>query len=195
MYIGKIVRADSHISYLCQVYGPGEAAESVRPEDYSLGSFVGIEQGGDACLIGIIYDTMLMNPEFGNLGPRLSPPEDLAVFAPDYLREKATLVAIAIVGRHAPDGSYCQGVPEVAAEADALVSRLSDGEIESFHTGPTGRLSLAYAPLLASLETPLAPYLLLQIIERLKALFPQDARYLAVLADNLAWKARVEPLE
>ena len=45
----------------------------------------------------MIYNTILMNPEFGSLGPRLSPKSELEIFSPDYLNEKAP-------GRHLAAG-------------------------------------------------------------------------------------------
>lgn len=46
--------------------------------DYSFGSFVSIQLDQlEQRLIGVIYNTLLMNPDFGNLGPRLSPRQDL----------------------------------------------------------------------------------------------------------------------
>ncbi|MFO7635415.1 MAG: hypothetical protein R6W76_22915, partial [Caldilinea sp.] len=75
--IGKIVKSNSHIDYVCQVYGFGETPQPPAPEDYSFGAFVAAELeqdgGAGATLVGLIYNTLLMNPEFGSLGPRLSP--------------------------------------------------------------------------------------------------------------------------
>ncbi|NLD42980.1 MAG: hypothetical protein GX657_05740 [Chloroflexi bacterium] len=193
MVIGKIASSSSHIAYVCQVASRGEADLVPRPQDYGFGTFVGIERADGSSLVGVISDTTLLNPEFGSLGPRLSPRDDLGVFSPDYLEEKLTLVAIVVLGAVAADGTVLQGVPPVAAEIDAAVRRLAVDEVVAFHTG-AGGVALGYVPLLTSLPSPLAPHLLLQIIEGLRGLFPQDAQRLSVLADNLAWKARVEPL-
>ncbi|MHB1317300.1 MAG: hypothetical protein ACYCYF_01635, partial [Anaerolineae bacterium] len=119
MNIGKIVTASSHVDYVCQVYLPGEVAQAPLPEDYGFGTFVAVQQASDACLVGLIANTMLVNPEFGNLGPRLSPEKDLEVFSPDYLAEQATLVAVIVIGAMNPDGIVTQGVPVVAADIDA----------------------------------------------------------------------------
>jgi hypothetical protein len=200
MYLGKIVSSSSHIEVFCQIYNPGEAEETPAPDDYGFGTFVGIERRDGGHLVGVIYNTTLLNPEFGALGPRLSPQEDLAIFTPDYLNEKATLVAVFILGEI--DGQSCcaQGVPQVAATIDALVRRLSDDEIVSFHrpsggpAGALGQLAIAYLPTLATMNSPLAPHLALAILGRLRQLFPQAAQHLAVLESNLAWKSRVEPV-
>ena len=193
MHIGKIASSSSHVAYVCQVHKRGETEIVPRPQDYGFGTFVGIERADGSYLVGVISDTTLLNPEFGSLGPRLSPREELAVFSPDYLGEKLTLVALTILGAVSADGAVIQGVPSVAAEIDAPVRRLGVQEVVAFHTNASG-VALGYVPLLASVPSPLAPHLLLVIIEALRALFPGDAQRLRVLADNLAWKARVQPL-
>ncbi len=200
MYLGKIVNSSSHIEYLCQVHNPGEIERAPAPEDYGFGTFVGVERGDGGLLVGVIYNTTLLNPEFGTLGPRLSPEEDLAVFTPDYLNEKVTLVAVFILGEVGPDARPRQGVPQMAAAIDARVRRLSDEEITSFHRpaggqpSVSGRLALAYLPTLATMNSPLAAPLALAILGRLRELFPREAQHLAVLESNLAWKSRVEPV-
>jgi hypothetical protein len=193
MYIGKIVSSSSHVDYLCQVYGPGEAEVVPQPEDYGFGAFVGVEGAHGGHLVGAIYNTALLSPEFGNLGPRLSAREELAVFSPDYLAEKATLVAVAILGAVAANGTVHQGVPAIAASIDDRVRRLRVEEIIAFHALETG-LRLGYLPTLTALRTHLAVQLMLQIIASLSVLFPQEAQRLAILSNNLDWRARVEPV-
>jgi hypothetical protein len=99
MLIGKLVGSNSHTDYVCQAYGPGEVEAPSSPADHAFGTSVRIPLGGGrGRLVGLIYDTVLLNPDFGNLGPRLSPAPDLAVFSPDYLAEKVTLVGITAIG-------------------------------------------------------------------------------------------------
>jgi hypothetical protein len=193
MLIGKIVSSSSHVEYLCQVYGAGEADPLPQPADYGFGAFVAIERSDGAELIGVIYNTTLMNPEFGSLGPRLSSQEDLRVFSPDYIAERVTLVAVVALGARGPGEAVRQGVPAVATTIDACVRRLDADEICAFHR-IDGGLQLAYLPMLTAMGSPLTPYLMLDIIARLTRLFPEEAPRLTLLADNLAWKARVEPV-
>ncbi len=193
MYIGKIVNSSSHVEYVCQVYGPAEAEEVPIPLEYCFGAFVGIEQEEGGCLVGLISNTMLLNPEFGNLGPRLSPQEELTVFSPDYLAEQATLVAITVIGALPNQGPALQGVPAVSASIDARVRRLGDAEIQAFHH-PGGRFQLAYMALLQGMQAnPLIPPLLLQVTQDLMRRYPDQARRLAILRCNLAWRATVLP--
>jgi hypothetical protein len=203
MRIGKIVKSNTHVDYVCQVYGPGEIVEPhPSPEDYAFGTFVQVGLSADSAqtapgssyLVGLIYSTILMNPEFGNLGPRLSPPADLEVFSPDYLREQATLVGIVAVGQVTPGGTQ-QGVPHLAATVGAEVAAMGADEVRAFHMSPPDNdLALAYTPLLLAQGDPLVPHLLLNVINRLDDLFPGQHRQLAVLRGNLAWKTVVTPV-
>ena len=74
--IGKIVTSNAHTDYVCQIYGPGEIDPLPRAPDYAYGTFVAIDLADagqtDAVLVGLIYNTLLVNPDYGNLGPRSS---------------------------------------------------------------------------------------------------------------------------
>src|SRR5271165_6701506 len=100
--IGTIVNSDSHIHYWCQAYGPQEIADPPSPQDYAFGQFVRVDLPANdepQVLIGVLYDTVLVNPAFGSLGPRLSTSdEQRAVFSPDYLTERATLLRLLALG-------------------------------------------------------------------------------------------------
>lgn len=192
MVIGKIVKSNSHTDYICQIYASGEVGQPPAREDYAFGTFVRVELNKGYWLVGIIYDTQLVNPDFGRLGPRLSPQAELAVFSPDYLNEKATLVGIAAVGTMG-GGNQRQGVPALAASADTLVERMTEDQVRTFHEGnPAPRV--AYAPFLLAQGSPLAIYLLRMVVDRLLALFPSYADMLSVLQDNLTWQSQIVPL-
>lgn len=202
--IGKVIKSNTHVDYLCQIYGPGEVDRPPAPAAYALGSFVRLPLNGEGDmfgpggssgeLIGVIYDTVLHNPEFGNLGPRLSSEPDLQVFTPDYLAEKVTLVGITTVGLRAPDGTVTHGIPALAAQIDAVVTRLGDDEVRDFHRAPGGGVRLGYAPMLVAQGSPLARHLLLRIIDHLGALFPEEAARLSVLRAELAWQTMITPM-
>lgn len=175
--LGKIVKSDSHVRYTCQVFADGEVSAPPQPVDYAFGTFVRLPlrttrldsdvatlapatpHGGDALLpvaapsqwaVGVIYDTILVNPAFGAFGPRLSNDTQVALFSPDYVAERAVLVAILLLGtlsaapsptgangngRHATPTRYAvrHGVPPIAPELGAVVSTLLDPDIRAFH--------------------------------------------------------------
>ncbi|MCX6046853.1 MAG: hypothetical protein NT075_17255 [Chloroflexi bacterium] len=205
IYIGKIVKSNAHIEYICQIYNPGETDLMPQPTDYTFGTFVSIEleppsnptgqtnPSEAGRLIGVIYETLLLNPEFGNLGPRLSPRQELEVFTPDYLSETATLVGIIALGWYDQEQRYRQGVPALAATVNTFVRRLDESELLAFHCDAQKRPCLRYAPLLLSHKNPLALQLLINIVDRLTGLFPDQCGQLTVMRNNLAWKSIVQP--
>lgn len=193
--LGKIVKSNSHTDYICQVYGRNEFDPAPGVENYALGTFVRIEleAGKAGALVGLIYDTVLLNPDFGRLGPRLSPETELAMFTPDYLNERAVLVGITAIGRVKADGDVFQGVPLLAANSDAQVVQMTDDEIRAFHAHD-GSLHLDYLPLLAHMDHPLALHLGLIVLRKLGRLLPECATELAVLSDDLLWRTQIGPL-
>lgn len=194
MRIGKIARSSSHIDYVCQVYQPGEVEQAPNPTDYAFGQFVRTDCSEGRAVIGIIYDTVLMNPDFGALGPRLSPASDLAIFSPDYLNEKVTLAGIVAVGTWGPGDAIQHGVPPQATQVDSPVENMDERQVLAFHADGHGGVRLGYAPLLLAHGSPLARHLLLRTIERLEVLCPPARPQLRVLKAGVAWRAAVEPL-
>ncbi len=195
--IGKIVKSNTHIDYVCQVYNPGEIDAWPQPADYSFGTFVAVrlEENGvpGGQIIGVIYNTLLMNPDFGSLGPRLSPRQEVEIFTPDYLAETATLVGIIAVGWIDSAGACHQGVPALAPTVNNPVYQLDDEELCAFHRDGRGGVGLRYLSLLLGQNNPLVPPLLINIVDRLTVLFPDQRVPLSLMRNNLAWKSIVQP--
>ena len=195
--LGKIVKADSHIHYVCQVYGQHEVKPDrvPQPEHYALGNFVRVHMGeGQGKIIGVVYDTMLLNPDFGNLGPRLSPERELKVFSPDYLNERAVLVRIVAVGYIDVQGGIHQGVPRLAPSADSEVEELTSKRILAFHQTASG-LNLAYLPVLLRQDASLVQDMVGIMLDRLAVLLPPESQVeLDVLRDDLHWRTQIRPL-
>jgi hypothetical protein len=227
--IGKIVGSESHVRYICQIFGPGEVAAPPDPSAYAFGGFVRLPlrtalaasdvaaldprptaaMRSDALMpapaqplwaVGFIYDTILVNPAFGTLGPRLSNDEQLAVFSPDYLAERAVLVSILVLGtmsgEGAPTGRVTHGVPALAPDLGAVVEPLTEAQVRAFHTFadmPQSRpyLHLGYLPHTVAQDHPLLPLAMLRTVERLEALLPENASLLAIVKRNLAWRLKV----
>lgn len=195
MLLGRVVKSNSHVDYVVQLFAPGEVSSPPAPEDYAFGRFVRIAvDGGRSSLVGVIYDTLLLNPTYGTMGPRLSGDPQLTAFSPDYLPETATVVGVAVIGQRLEPGpeeaKYRQGVPPVAARVGAETRLLADEEFVAFHQSEDGP-RVAYLPRLAAMGNPAMPELLNGILTRLITAFPENASTLAVLRSNLDWSARL----
>ena len=194
MVIGTIVKSNSHISYLCRVYGKLETDAVPRPEDHAFGRFVSFApvENGLVRLVGVVRDTLLINPDYGNYGPRLSSTEELAVFSPDYLNETGVLVDILVLGWIERGRSH-HTVPALAAQVGSRVETMDDAAVHAFHRDARGRFLVGYLPQLMVRNEPIIASLLLTVLERLEPAFPDQQRVIGVLKNNLAWKARVVP--
>jgi len=237
MFIGKIVKSDSHINYVCQIYGPREVEVEPGPADYSFGRFVrvairsaqtddpnatldfalGLSQEPITYAVGVIYDTILVNPAFGNLGPRLSNETQVELFSPDYISEKAVLIYIMVLGmvelRQTSEGktqvfSAMHGVPSLSLELGSEIETMNDEEVRKFHffqdaTGTSSNatgssnsqqpyLHMGYLPHIIAQRNSLLPMVTLHIIDQLERLFPQNLALLSIVKRNFAWRLKVE---
>jgi hypothetical protein len=239
MEIGKIVKSYSHINYVCQIYGPREVNEEPAPADYAFGRFVRIairaEKGDDhdaiirnalgkstaaqTYAVGVIYDTILVNPEFGSLGPRLSNETQVELFSPDYISERAILIYVMVLGmieqRIVPAGqpeilSVMHGIPLPSLELGSDVEVMTDAEVRAFHyfsdpaeaataaqslDGQPRRqpyLHMGYIPHIIAQPNSLLPMVTLRIIEQLEQLFPENLKLLSIVKRNFAWRLKVE---
>ena len=191
MTLAKIVKSNSHVEYVAQVMRPGEVDEAPAPADYAFGTFVAIPRASGDVAVGVVFDTTLVNPEFGALGPRLTSSAELQTLAPDQLPETATLIGVLLVGTRSAGGEVTQGVVAHALSVGDAVHRLDDAEFEAFHNAADG-LRAAYLPLLLAHGHPLTSELALAITGRLVHEFPQHGGAVAVLRDSIAWRTRIE---
>jgi hypothetical protein len=192
--IGTIVKSNSHISYLCRVYGKLETDIVPLPAHHAFGTFVTLKpvEDADVLLVGVVRDTILLNPDYGNLGPRLSSERELAVFSPDYLNETGVLVDVLILGWLESSRAH-HTVPALAAQVGTRVETMDEVEVQDFHRDSQGNFLIGYLPQLMMRNDPMIASLLLAILDRLEPAFPEQQRVIGVLKNNLAWKARVVP--
>ena len=85
--IAKIVKSNSHVDYIGRVIDRLDVDAPPGDEDYGFAQFVSLPVADNFEVVGVVYDTQLVNPEYGQFGPRLSPSADLAVLSPDYSNE------------------------------------------------------------------------------------------------------------
>lgn len=192
MLLGKIIQSNSHLDFLCQIYREDEIENPPNAQDFALGRFVSVDLPDGSQMVGVIYNTQLFNPDFGRLGPRLSPQSELKIFSPDYLQERATLILIAALGTLQSGNTATQTPPTLTPDPDARVHALSDEDTRSFHD-IKGQFQMAYAPFLLGQRSPSTSELLIIIVDQLIELFPDQVRLLSLIRDDLLWRARVSP--
>jgi hypothetical protein len=150
--------------------------------------------------VGLIYDTILVNPDFGTLGPRLSSDAQIELFSPDYLTERAVLLSILLLGTMSESPGrpprVRHGVPPIAPDLGAVVSGATDAEVRTFHvfrdeTGPA-YLHMGYLPHAIAQINSLMPVAMLHTVERLERLCPENAALLSIVKRNFAWRLKVE---
>ncbi len=195
--IARIVKSNSHVDYVGRIIDVLDADAPPGADDYGFAQFVSMPVG-EIEVVGVIYDSLLANPDYGNLGPRLSPRADLAVLSPDYLNEQGVLIGILLLGwrgsNSGGDGgssghTIYQTVPRRVVPVGQEVYRMTDEAMQLFHRDPAGRLMLHYYSQIIAGAGLLAVPLLEAIIEQLeKACAKEEGRQLSVLRKSLAWQ-------
>lgn len=189
MKIARIVKSNSHVDYIARVLDRLETAEAPAPEHYRFGQFVGISTGLSTT-VGIIYNSQLINPEYGRLGPRLSGSSAMnEVFSPDLVDEQGVLIGILLLGWIEQNNKSHHGIPREVISANAEVSLIMDGEVRAFHEDPNGKLALRYYSQVTTHAGQFAPQLLLAVLDQLETMFADSARSeIAVLRRSLNWQ-------
>ena len=189
MNIAKIIGSNSHIDYVARVIDRHDVATPPLPEDHCFGQFVGIA-GGNGTAVGVIYDSKLLDPDYGAFGPRLSSEQALVRFSPDYLNERGILVGILLLGSLGPDGRPVHGVPRRVVPPGQEVEKLDDEAVRSFHTDERGGMHLHYYAQVVAHAGPYAVPLLELIIDQLcSGCSDGDRLRLDVLRRSLRWQA------
>jgi len=186
--IAKIIKSNSHVDYVGRVIDALDTAQPPRTEDYGFAQFVtlSIDTGR---VIGVIYNTLLFNPEYGNFGPRLSPLPELAVLSPDYLNEQGVLVGVLLLGWQDEGGKMHHGVPRRVIPVGCEVVRMDDAAMHEFHNDAHDRLQLHYYSQIISHAGTLGIPLLEAIIEQLEPHTTMEERQrLCVLKKSLVWQ-------
>ena len=186
--IAKIVASRSHVDYVGRVIDRLDAERAPAAEDYGFAQFVSLPVGGDCEVVGVIYNTQLVNPEYGSLGPRLSPPSELAVLSPDYLNEQGVLVGLLLLGWRDATGAH-HTVPRRVIPVGQEVFRMADDEALKFHRDAEGRLRLHYFSQVVSRAGAAALPLLEAVLERLERdASAEERQRFCVLRRSLVWQ-------
>lgn len=190
--LARIVKSNSHVDYVGRIIDTLDADAPPSVEDYGFAQFVSlpVEQNE---VVGVIYNTLLVNPDYGNFGPRLSPRAELMALTPDYLNEQGVLIGILLLGwRDGATGVAQQTVPRRVLPVHQEIYHMTPEETYRFHVGAKGGVQLHYysqimahtglfsTPLLESIMSQLTPHCA-----------PADCQRLAVLQQTLLWQRTV----
>jgi hypothetical protein len=188
--LAKIVKSNSHIDYVGRVVDALEAENPPDVDDYGFAQFVSLPVSEMQDVIGVIYNTQLLNPEYGNFGPRLSPVSELAIFSPDFINEQGVLIGILLLGwRDKETKTNYHGVPRRVIPVNQEVFRLDDEDVLEFHRDKTERIQLHYYSQVVTHARLFAVPLLEAIIEQLGVVCSlEEKKCLDVLKQALAWQ-------
>lgn len=188
MKIAKIIKSNSHIDYVGRVVDELDAENPPSADDYGFAQFVGLPMDGGE-IVGVIYNSMLVNPEYASFGPRLSPKPELGNFSPDYLNEQGFLIGILLLGVKDAGGKITHGVPRRVVPAGQDVFKCESEDIKRFHADANDCLQIHYYSQIVAHAGLFAVPLLEAIIEQLSLdCSDADRQRLGVLKQTLAWQ-------
>lgn len=188
MNIARIVSSNSHIDYIGRVIDDLDVNDPPGPGDYGFGQFVSLSPGSET-VIGVIYDSMLVNPEYASFGPRLSPKPDLANFSVDFINEQGVLLGILLLGTLDENGLVVHGVPRRIVPAGQEVVKLDGEKIKRFHTDANNAMHIHYYSQVVNHAGLFAVSLLESIIDQLMLdCAESDRQRLGVLKQTLGWQ-------
>lgn len=195
--LARIISSNSHVDYVGRVIDALDADEPPSASEYGFAQFVSIPLE-DTDVVGVIYNSQLVNPDYGNFGPRLSPLADLSVLSPDYLNEQGLLIGILLLGwRERAQGEQKRrinhhGVPRRIIPVNQDIYHMTDEDAQSFHRDADGGLLLHYYSQIMTHAGPFSVPLVEAILEQLEpACAPEERQRLCVLKQTLVWQRTV----
>ncbi len=197
--IGSIVSSNSHLDYVVEIFKERDCDRPPELHEREFGQPVFIKKtvnGTEHAVMGVIYDTQLVDPDQGRTGPRLAQ-DDQAQFTPGYIEERTTLAGVALLGtapitddRTIANPSH--QMPRWTLEVEDTVFHCPDELTANFHT-VDGQIQLAYIDRLVDIAGDLGAEVIVALIDRLRNTLPDDdqsQRVLDVVEQNIQWQAR-----
>ena len=187
MKIAKIVSSNSHIAYIARVLEERDGVGVPTAEDYGFGKFVRMQCDAER-VVGIIFDSRLVNPEYSFGAPRLAETPAMGDLKRDLVNEQKALVGILLLGS-IRDGVAAQQIPHRVVPAGCLVEAMETDEVVRFHKDGGEAVQMHYFPNLMAMSGALAIPLAKTIIDQLSPHCTEgDRQRLAVMSSSLSWK-------
>jgi hypothetical protein len=188
MDLAKIVGSNSHIDYVARVIDKFDTDSPPSADDVGFGDLVLVNMSAESA-VGVIYDSQLINPEYANFGPRLTPAPTAQTFTPDFIGEQGTLIGILLLGSMDGNGKASHGVPRRVIPPGSVVEKIDAADIKNFHTDANGSFCLHYYSQVLANTGNMAVPLLETIIASLLPHCPEnDRRRLEFLSRDLKWQ-------
>jgi hypothetical protein len=190
--LAKIVKSNSHVDYVGRVIDALDVDEPPAANDYGFAQFVSMPLIDGSEVVGVIYNSQLINPEYGNFGPRLSSIADNSVLSPDYLNEQGLLVGILLLGWRDSSKLNRHSVPRRVIPVNQDIYRMAEDEVHNFHLDAGGHVHLHYYSQIMTHAGAFSASLIEAIIEQLEPVSaPEERRRLCVLKQALVWQRTV----
>src|SRR3954463_672643 len=136
MKTARIISSNSHIDYVARVFDEPDAGGELE-----FATFVSFPLNASK-LVGVIYDSKLVNPQLNSFTPRLSRRSSLGELSSDTLNEPGVLVGIILLGYIERDGCATHGIPPQVIPHGAELQQMTPEEIRKFHRSQDGTLKL-----------------------------------------------------
>ncbi|GAB7012953.1 hypothetical protein [Halolamina salina] len=201
--LGTVAQSRSQMDYVVEVYRERERERPPEKQDYEFGQPVystTTVRGDEYAVVGVVYDSQLVDPDQGREGPRLSNP-DQEMFVPGYVDEKRTLLGVAFLGfaqlSPSPNGdghdftAVEQAMPRWTLDIDDPISKLSPEGFRQFHF-PNDALHVQYYDRLISTADRFGAEVTLSLIDRLRTDTPADENMLDVIEQKVRWEANAD---
>lgn len=189
--IAKVIGASSHVLIEARVYDQTDLKEPPSHDAVGFGSFVQLAPQGEQerLVVGVVANSRLIHPEDGHFGPRLTVPhEQNTLFAPDYVNEVGTMIAVLLLGT-LQEGHGQQQVYRPIIPVGTELKRLSEEDMLSFHRSAKGAFQMRYFSLLQESGRGLASPLLQTICQQLSPhCSPSEHKLMQVVQTHLAWQ-------
>jgi hypothetical protein len=200
--IGSIVSSNSHMDYTVDIQDGHVRDREPEPHEYGFGQPVFVRtivDGTEYAMMGVIYNTQLVDPDQGRSGPRLAG-DDQRQFTPGYVEEQTTFAGVALLGTaevteddsiRSPD----HGMPPWTLSVDEEVLRCPDAVTAAFHTDGNGDLRMAYWDRLLDVAGDFGAEVTLAVLDRLRTVYDEEddnQRVLDVIEQNVRWQASTD---
>jgi hypothetical protein len=196
--VGSIVSSNSHLDYVVEIFKDHDCDRPPALHEREFGQPVFVRKtvdGTEYGVIGVIYDTQLVDPDQGRTGPRLAQ-DDQAQFTPSYIEEQTTLAGVALLGT-VEIGEDCSilnpthQMPRWSLEIEDTVFHSPEALTAIFHTND-GHVPLGYTDRLMSVAGEFGSEVIIAVIDRLRQSLQGDEthRILDVVEQNIQWQTQ-----